>query len=77
MHDCVPYAAVAQCGANLLKRHTRPHRSQLSYRDYNRTIESETGSINVPLPRHGNRGRIDQSPRPEKKKENNGTKGAA
>src|SRR3954470_24807040 len=49
-HDCVLYGAGAQYGANLFKGTHVLIEGELIYRDYNRTIESGTGPINVPWP---------------------------
>jgi single-strand DNA-binding protein len=49
-HDCVIYGGAAQYAANLAKGAHVLIEGELSYREYNRTIESETGSVNVPWP---------------------------
>ena len=49
-HDCVVYGGAAQYAANLIKGTHVLIEGELTYREYNRTIESETGSVNVPWP---------------------------
>jgi single-strand DNA-binding protein len=49
-HDCVVYGTVGQYAANLAKGTHVLIEGELSYREYNRTIESESGPVNVQWP---------------------------
>ena len=49
-HDCVVYGGYAPYAAKLSKGAHVVIEGELTYREYNRTIETETGSINVAWP---------------------------
>ncbi|NUQ29758.1 MAG: single-stranded DNA-binding protein [Acidobacteriaceae bacterium] len=49
-HDCVLYGNAAQYAANLPKGSHVFVEGELSYREYTRTIESESGAVNVQWP---------------------------
>lgn len=49
-HDCVVHGGAAQYAASLTKGTHVLIEGELTYREYNRTIESETRSVNVPWP---------------------------
>ncbi len=49
-HDCVVYGGGAQYAANLPKGTHVFIEGELIYREYNRTIESESGRLNVQWP---------------------------
>jgi single-strand DNA-binding protein len=49
-HDCVAYGGAAQYAANLPKGTHVLIEGELTYREYNRTIESESGPVNVQWP---------------------------
>jgi len=52
-HDCVVYGGAAQYAANLSKGTHVLIEGELTYREYNRTIESESGPVNVQWPSCG------------------------
>jgi len=49
-HDCVIYGDAAQYATNLAQGAHVLIEGELTYREYNCTIKSETGSVNVPWP---------------------------
>ena len=49
-HDCVLYGGPAQYAANLAKGTHVLIEGELTYREYNRTIETESASVNVQWP---------------------------
>jgi len=49
-HDCVVYGGAAQYAANLPKGTNVLIEGELTYREYSRTIESESGPVNVQWP---------------------------
>jgi single-strand DNA-binding protein len=49
-HDCVFYGGVAQYASNLPKGTHVLIEGELTYREYSRTIESESGPVNVQWP---------------------------
>lgn len=49
-HDCVLYGAPAQYAANLAKGTHLLIEGELTYREYNRTIETESASVTVQWP---------------------------
>jgi single-strand DNA-binding protein len=49
-HDCVLYGGPAQYAANLPKGTHVLIEGELTYREYNRTIETESASVNVQWP---------------------------
>jgi single-strand DNA-binding protein len=49
-HDCVLYGGSAQDAANLPKGTHVLIEGELTYREYNRTIETESASVNVQWP---------------------------
>ncbi len=75
-HDCVVYGGAAQYAANLPKGTHVLIEGELKYREYNRTIESESGPVNVQWPVAEI---VVESIKvlDRKRKENNDTEGAA
>jgi single-strand DNA-binding protein len=49
-HDCVVYGGYAPFAAKLLKGTHIAIEGELTYREYNRTIETETAAVNVAWP---------------------------
>jgi single-strand DNA-binding protein len=49
-HDCVVYGGYAPFAAKLPKGTHLVIEGELTYREYNRTIETETGAVNVSWP---------------------------
>ena len=49
-HDCVAYGALAQYAANIQKGTHLFLEGELTYREYDRTIEAESGPVKVQWP---------------------------